>query len=241
MNNSSEEALREKAFELEQPIPRAILPSQGYGRRRVALLLIGAVGASIFYWVTVAVLSGSSVGIDETILRYLHRYEDHRLYSFANAMSTLVTTISVLILSYLLYRRFWRMALFWFCSAAGAALLCGIAKKLMQRHRPDLWDVPFPHSTFGFPSGHATQSAAIVFALLLVGLPPKWRRTLLLIGGGFTALVGLCRVYLGLHYPTDVAAGWALALAWVSATACCFNISRYCPVIPDPCPSDPSS
>jgi undecaprenyl-diphosphatase len=105
------------------------------------------------------------------------------------------------------------LALFWFGSTAGASILCGIAKKMVERHRPELWVLASKHTSFSFPSGHATQSMAFVAALLLLA-PREWRNTVLVLGLPWIALVGLCRLYLGLHYPTDILAGWALAAAW---------------------------
>ena len=71
-------------------------------------------------------------------------------------------------------------------------------------------------SGFAFPSGHAAQAAWYVFlALIVVRLAPELRRPGLLIGAAtlFCVLIGLSRVYLGVHYFSDVIGGWALALA----------------------------
>ncbi|MFC0388178.1 phosphatase PAP2 family protein [Muricoccus vinaceus] len=111
-------------------------------------------------------------------------------------------------------------------SAGGALLLESLAKHWYDRPRPDL----VPHAarvfTTGFPSGHATMAAAVyltVGALLARTQPnPRLKTYIPSLAVGLALLVGLSRVYLGLHWPTDVAAGWALgagwaALCWVAA------------------------
>lgn len=189
------------------------------------LLLIFLVATGMLYGLGVAVLSGDSMQFDSTVLLALHRYAYHHLDRFATFISMLVTTASVLVLVYLCYRRRWQHALFWLGSTAGAALLAGIAKKVVQRHRPELWEFASHHASFSFPSGHATQSMAFVIALLLLA-PPAKRKIIFLLGTAWIFLVGICRLYLGMHYPTDVFAGWALALAWGCLLGLLFRFPR---------------
>jgi membrane-associated phospholipid phosphatase len=214
MTDSLREALEENRFGDSYASSAVLATSQTDDLGKGALLLAAAASLGLLYWLAVAVLSGDSLAFDESVLRYLHRYANAHLEQFASIVCMLVTVTSVLVLAFLVARRRWRPALFWFCSTAGAAILCGLAKKLMQRHRPDLWHLASPHASFSFPSGHAAQSMAIVVALLLLATPAR-RSALLIPGLAFIALVGVCRVYLGLHYPTDILAGWMLSLSWV--------------------------
>lgn len=137
-------------------------------------------------------------------------------------LSMLVTVISVCILCYLLYRQLWRTALFWLCAISGASILGNVMKGLIQRARPELW-LDTPDTSFGFPSGHATHSMAIVIALLVLLRLSNWHRMVLLSGLVFAGLVGLSRMYLGYHYPSDVLAGWMLALCWVMSLRILFG------------------
>lgn len=87
-------------------------------------------------------------------------------------------------------------------------------KEAIARPRPEGGLVSV--STYSFPSGHAAHAAWYVFlALLAVYLAPQMRRPRLLLAAAtvFCLLIGLSRVYLGVHYLSDVIAGWALALA----------------------------
>jgi undecaprenyl-diphosphatase len=106
---------------------------------------------------------------------------------------------------------------------AGAALLNVLLKSIFRRERPaPFFDTPTPES-YSFPSGHALLSfcfygvLAAVLAARLHSVRARaavWAAAALLV-----ALIGLSRVYLGVHYPSDVLAGYAAALVWVMAVA----------------------
>lgn len=77
--------------------------------------------------------------------------------------------------------------------------------------------IPTPRFRDSFPSGHALRSAAFLGSVILVFWTSRWRRSLLLFGAAFLAAVGASRVYLGVHYPSDVLGGWTLAFSGVLA------------------------
>jgi undecaprenyl-diphosphatase len=217
MTNSYRETLEEHAFAAGYT-PAAHPASGRKGLNASMLLLIAVLAALTFYGLAIAVLSGTSTGFDNAVLRELHQYAPAHLKHFSNLVCMLVTCGSVFGLAYLLWQRQWRSALFWFGATAGASILAGVAKKAVERHRPELWALASPHASFSFPSGHATQAMAFVLALLALA-PTAKRTAILACGAAWIVLVGVCRLYLGLHYPTDILAGWALALAWCSLLA----------------------
>jgi undecaprenyl-diphosphatase len=108
-------------------------------------------------------------------------------------------------------------ALFFAVAICGAGALNQGAKLFFRRDRPSLWlsPSPAPEHTYSFPSGHAMGSMALVAALAVLAWPTRWRWWAIILGGAFTFLVGFSRVYLGVHYPSDVAAGWCASLGWV--------------------------
>jgi len=77
--------------------------------------------------------------------------------------------------------------------------------------------IPAQASRDSFPSGHALRSAALVASVILVLWTTRWRVSLLVTGAAFVAAVGISRVYLGLHYPSDVLGGWSVAVSVVLA------------------------
>ena len=110
-----------------------------------------------------------------------------------------------------------RRALFFAFATGGSALLNLLAKAVFQRERPDLWLSIAPEHSFSFPSGHAMGSATLAAAVVLLCWHSAWRWPALLAGLAFVAWVGASRVYLGVHFPSDILAGWTAAVAWACA------------------------
>ena len=106
----------------------------------------------------------------------------------------------------------------------GSALLNIAAKAFFARPRPGLWTSIAPATGYSFPSGHAMGSMTLAAVLALLAWPTRWRWAVCGAMAFFVAMVGLSRVYLGVHYPSDILAGWAAALAWtVGAYALAFR------------------
>jgi len=107
-------------------------------------------------------------------------------------------------------------ALFFALAVGGAAGLNVVAKLVFQRARPALWPSLVTETDYSFPSGHAMGSLAVVAALVFLTWRTRGRWPILALGALFAAAVGLSRVYLGVHYPSDILAGWCASLAWVA-------------------------
>jgi undecaprenyl-diphosphatase len=108
-------------------------------------------------------------------------------------------------------------ALFFAVATFGAMFLSLVTKLFFGRDRPALWPSPAPETTLSFPSGHAMSSMAIAAALIALFWPTRWRWWAAGLGALFVLLVGLSRLYLGVHYPSDILGGWCASLAWVVA------------------------
>ena len=116
----------------------------------------------------------------------------------------------------LLIAKRWREATFAGVSFAGSALLNMATKQFFQRDRPTLWESIAPEHTFSFPSGHAMGSATLAMVVVLLCWHTRWRWLAVAVAGSFALLVGVSRIYLGVHYPSDILGGWAAGIAWVS-------------------------
>ena len=130
--------------------------------------------------------------------------------------------------AFLALKRQWRVMWLVIVASIGAMALSVAAKHVVDRDRPDV----VPHlrevTTPSFPSGHATLAAAVYLtlgAVLAQVVHGRWTRAYcLLLPMAVVFVVGLSRVYLGVHYPTDVLGGWALGLAWALV---CWSIAHY--------------
>ncbi|MGY3088692.1 membrane-associated phospholipid phosphatase [Hymenobacter sp. UYAg731] len=168
-----------------------------------------------------AVAHAGGLPWDVPVLEFWHRHATPALDKTAVFLTIIGNTwpmvsLGVLVWLGLLRWRQWRAAWVWFASVGGSMLLTQVIKRLVARPRPAVWASIQPEHTFSFPSGHAMDTAAIATALLLLGWGGRAR------GWGwlmalFALAVGWARMYLGVHNPSDVLAGWAAAVAWVVA------------------------
>jgi undecaprenyl-diphosphatase len=121
---------------------------------------------------------------------------------------------------YLLLRRRLRTALFLFAAIAGGQLLSSLLKAGFDRPRPDLVPHGMTVYTASFPSGHAMMTAIVYLTLAALLARSESRRRLkaflLLLAASVTLMVGISRVYLGVHWPSDVLGGWMIGSAWAA-------------------------
>lgn len=138
----------------------------------------------------------------------------------------------VLVIGLLLFRHV-RKGLFAAVAIAGSALLNLGTKALFARDRPSLWESISPEHTYSFPSGHAMGSATLAAVVAMLLWNTRWRWPALLAGIGFCGWVCASRVYLGVHYPSDILAGVAFAVAWCGVAYVVIEPHRHTPALPD--------
>ena len=197
-------------------------------------ILIGAVALLAMIWVfaTLAdqVFEGETRQFDEWVLSSLRQRADPSqlkgprwLAAGAQDITALggptVLGLTVLaVTGYLLLQGLYRHGLFVFAASAGGWVLNWILKQAFGRARPDV----VPHLrevvSSSFPSGHALTSAAVYLTLgaLLMRIADRRVTKYYCIATAMlvTFLVGVSRVFLGVHYPTDVLAGWLIGMSW---------------------------
>jgi membrane-associated phospholipid phosphatase len=195
-------------------------------RRRAIILLFITVFLPLVAIGEVAedVWDGAGLFFDRPILEALHTRATPRLdtimlfFSHAGAPKPMVAFFIVVLTGLLIARRRGD-ATFFVIAVAGAMAINFGAKLVFGRARPDLWISLAPEGDYSFPSGHAMGSMATVAALVALTWGTRWRWPVLIVGSLFVALVGLSRLYLGVHYPSDVLTGWLASLAWVGGVA----------------------
>ncbi|HHP7233607.1 MAG TPA: phosphatase PAP2 family protein [Desulfobacterales bacterium] len=200
--------------------------------RGIALLAAAAVTvAAIWGFAEIAdeVLEGETLSFDEKVVRWMRRPEApsvlkgpqwlHEVGRDVTALGSyaVLTLVTLAVGSFLFLQRRYRTAVLVVAAAAGGGLISTILKSIFDRGRPDLPAIVYVTSS-SFPSGHAMLSAVVYLTLgvLVAELVEKRRLKLhcLLTAMLISFLVGVSRVYLGVHYPTDVLAGWLAGIVW---------------------------
>ena len=198
-------------------VVRGIL--ERYGRRLLAAFLCVVLPLWGFGELAEDVAEGEPIGFDEPMLHAMHALEGAQVDALFLTLSAVgfsrgVVPADILLVLVLALRRHPRSAVFAAVALGGSALLNLGAKHVMQRDRPALWESIAPETTYSFPSGHAMGSATLACVLACLAWRTRWRWPVIALGALFTVGVGLSRVYLGVHYPSDILAGWAAAIAW---------------------------
>ncbi|MCT7374749.1 phosphatase PAP2 family protein [Chelativorans sp. EGI FJ00035] len=144
---------------------------------------------------------------------------------------TLIVLALAVIVGLLVVTRRYGPALYAVLSVGSGALISHFLKQYYERPRPDLADHLDVVHTLSFPSGHALVAtvAYLTMAALVVRFFDDLRVRLyvLFVAVAVSVAVGITRVYLGVHWPSDVAAGWALGAAWASLTWLVVSLLQY--------------
>lgn len=122
-----------------------------------------------------------------------------------------IATVTALVL---FRRRQWRALAYLITTLLGSIIINRTVKVLLHRVRPHLWESPAPEFDYGFPSGHAMSSMTLVAVLVILSWGSRWRWSVLIVGAIFVIVIGWTRLYLGVHYPSDILAGWMASVAW---------------------------
>lgn len=192
-------------------------------RRRWRRLLLAFAGLLLPLWgfgeIADEVREAEAFPFDAPILQFAQGIAHHGFDRAFLLFSKLgyqwgVVPFDVLLVLALAVSRKLREGLFAGIAIIGSALLNLGAKQLFARERPTLWESVAPESTFSFPSGHAMGSITLAMVLVLLAWHTRWRWWVTVPMAAFVAMVGLSRVYLGVHYPSDILAGWAFSIGW---------------------------
>ncbi len=193
----------------------------------VVWLAAGLASSAFVIWafakLTDEVIEGESRRFDRAALLWIHAHSPGWLDGPMHLVTALGYGQVVLPLLaaavFAFYLKGWRLsATLLLVSTTGGSLLTAVLKAVFGRARPELFESGYTASSYSFPSGHATVAVGFYGTLTLIlayrlGGFARWA----VVAGGvlLVLLIGFSRLYLGVHYPTDVLAGFLAAPLWV--------------------------
>lgn len=212
------------------------------GREAAVLfpLLLIVLGVWGFIAIADKVREGGSQSFDERVVRGLRQPDDPArligpawMEKAARDITALgghaiLTLVVLSVAGYLLLER--KLHAMWLVliASGGGWEMTMLLKRFFGRERPSIVPQLVKETTMSFPSGHAMMSAVVYLTLgaLLTGFVSRRRTRAYLLGLAIlvTLLVGSSRVLLGVHYPTDVLAGWSAGLTWALV---CWLVARF--------------
>ena len=174
------------------------------------------IGALLLLFLFLLATGGPGAAFDREILLAA---QDAALIPAARLLSDIGSWVGVLIVAalaagWLLFHRRRREALVLLALMVSERPLVELLKTGFDRARPDPHGHAVAVHSMAFPSGHSANAMALGLGLALIAAPARWRLPALAAGLAFAAAVGLSRLVLGVHWPSDVLGGWAFGAAW---------------------------
>jgi undecaprenyl-diphosphatase len=184
--------------------------------------VIAALAAGLFFaWLAAEVMRGNTIGFDLAVRAAIHSWASPPLTYFMEGVTLLgeswfLIPLGLLLSAFLVRRGRARAAVALACSAAGGEIINSILKAIFHRPRPEAF-FGFPQPFYySFPSGHAMVSVSFYSALTaILAAGGAHKAAYWALGTATPLLIGFSRVYLGVHYPTDVLAGYAAGIVWL--------------------------
>jgi undecaprenyl-diphosphatase len=215
---------------------RALIRGRGEIVRRLAdrltlaavvWLAVGLATSAFVIWAFAeladGVVEGESRRFDRAVLLWIHTHSPEwldgpmRLVTALGYYEVVLPLLAGVVFVFCL--KGWRLsATLLLVSTIGGSLLTAVLKAVFGRARPELFDSGYTASFYSFPSGHATVAVGFYGALTLIlayRLRGFARWAVVIVGILLVLLIGFSRLYLGVHYPTDVLAGFLAAPLWV--------------------------
>ncbi len=227
------------------PVIDRTLGAYRWLRENVDLFMLVALAVLVITgWLVVEladeVLEGTTQQYDEWVLRQLRPHGDmtdpigpawfEDMWRDITALGSvaILSLVTLACAGYLLMRRQYRMLALLGAAMVGGLIVSLLLKNLFARPRPEFAASAAHVMTSSFPSGHSMLAAVVYLTLgaLLARTGTRYRYKLyfLTVAVIITILVGLSRIYLGVHYPTDVLGGWSFGLIWALL---CWLVARF--------------
>lgn len=196
------------------------------------ILFIVLIGIAVFIGIAKWVTSRDVIAFDSTIIAFIQSFVSNQFTAVMIAISFFgsikwIAFVLIIIACLLCWQKKYVLALFLLGTSGFGALLNKGLKWFFKRERPDILPIVIEKS-YSFPSGHSMGAflfyGSLAFVVLHLMKPSKVRTFAVLFFCLFILLIGISRIYLGVHFPTDVLGGYSIGLAFLFI---CIIIFRY--------------
>lgn len=186
----------------------------------------------IFLRIAGEIIERQPISLDNTILAWIHSQANPTLNWLFYGLTTIgnvefILPITILLIAFLLYKKHRRQAMIVFFGVGGAAAANLILKLLFHRDRPAFWQSLITETGYSFPSGHAMLTSALILCVIAILWKTRWRVISIIFGALLILLIGFSRLYLGVHYPTDIIAGWSVSAVWIAIVLLMLKAASY--------------
>ncbi len=179
------------------------------------------------------VLEQEAFAIDKPILLAIHQLASPTMDAVMVGITRagdphVVVPLTAIIFGLLLWKRLFLEARFFALNAFGGAVLSYCLKLAFSKQRPQLWESAITEVTYSYPSGHALGSIVMYgfSSYLIARLYPRYAKVSYAIATALILAIGFSRLYLGVHWPTDIVGGYCIGLLWITVVISLLRLQR---------------
>ena len=191
--------------------------------RKQGIFLIGYLAIlGIVAWLCTEVWEKEVFSFDRSFLLWIHQFANpqfDRIFLFFTALDDppTVVTIFIITIAWLVMKRRYSDGIRFTIVCAGGVLINQVMKLFFAKPRPKLWHRLITETSFSFPSGHAVGSMVVYgfIAYILAKEMQQHKHIIYATASLLIIAIGLSRLYLGVHYPTDIIAGYGIGFIWL--------------------------
>ncbi|MFZ2257098.1 MAG: phosphatase PAP2 family protein [Clostridiaceae bacterium] len=174
----------------------------------------------LFTMLAQEVMEAETLGFDTAVLTMIHKIANPTLNGLFLGVTNLAGAVFIGIITIALAVGFYMRheiynSLYILLTLGGTIFLNTTLKIFFKRTRPDLWSLLVVEKSYSFPSGHAMISMALALTLIVLTYYSRARWFSIILGAFYVVLIGFSRLYLGVHFPTDILGGWLISSVWI--------------------------
>lgn len=174
----------------------------------------------LFTMLAQEVMEAETLGFDTAVLTMIHKIANPTLNGLFLGVTNLAGAVFIGVITIALAVGFYMRheiynSLYILLTLGGTLVLNTTLKIFFKRTRPDLWSLLVVEKSYSFPSGHAMISMALALTLIVLTYYSRARWFSIILGAFYVVLIGFSRLYLGVHFPTDILGGWLISSVWI--------------------------